>query len=85
VFDQERSVTQSIHNLLLLAQQENDYNTQQFLQWYVDEQREEEAVIRTILDRIKIIGQGGASLYYIDKEVEKINQEVIAEEAAGGE
>jgi len=42
-------------------------------------------VIRTILDRIKIIGQGGASLYYIDKEVEKINQEVIAEEAAGGE
>jgi ferritin len=47
VFDQERSVTQSIHNLLLLAQQENDYNTQQFLQWYVDEQREEEAVIRT--------------------------------------
>lgn len=84
VFDQERSVTQSIHNLLLLAQQENDYNTQQFLQWYVDEQREEEAVIRTILDRIKIIGQGGASLYYIDKEVEKINQEVIAAEAAGG-
>ena len=84
VFDQERSVTQSIHNLLLLAQQENDYNTQQFLQWYVDEQREEEAVIRNILDRIKIIGQGGASLYYIDKEVEKINQEVIAAEAAGG-
>lgn len=84
VFDQERSVTQAIHNLLQLAQQENDYNTQQFLQWYVDEQREEEAVIRTILDRIKIIGQGGASLYYIDKEVEKINQEVVAAEAAEG-
>lgn len=84
VFDQERSVTLSIHNLLQLAQEENDYNTQQFLQWYVDEQREEEAVIRNILDRIKIIGTGGASLYYIDKEVEKINQEVIAAETAEG-
>ncbi len=82
VFDQERSVTQSIHNLLALAQSENDFNTQQFLQWYVDEQREEEAVIRTILDRIKIIGEGGQSLYYIDKEVEKINIQVMAAEAA---
>ncbi len=82
VFEQERFVTQSIHNLLTLAQEENDYNTQQFLQWYVDEQREEEAVIRTILDRIKIIGEGGQSLYYIDKEVDKINMEVVATESA---
>ena len=82
VFEQERSVTLSIHNLLKLAQDENDYNTQHFLQWYVDEQREEEAVIRTILDRIKVIGEGGQSLYYIDKEVDKINIQVIAAESA---
>lgn len=82
VYEQERSVTLSIHNLLKLALEENDYNTQQFLQWYVDEQREEEAVIRTILDRIKVIGEGGQSLYYIDKEVDKINLQVIAAEAA---
>ena len=78
VFDQERSVTASIHSILKLANEENDFNTQQFLQWYVDEQREEEAVIRTIIDRIKIIGEGGQSLYYIDKEVEKINNNIIA-------
>jgi len=82
VFEQERSVTISIHNLLKLALDENDYNTQHFLQWYVDEQREEEAVIRTILDRIKVIGDGGQSLYYIDKEVEKINLQVIAAESS---
>jgi ferritin len=82
VFEQERSVTASIHNMLKLAIEENDYNTQHFLQWYVDEQREEEAVIRTILDRIKVIGEGGQSLYYIDKEVEKINMQVIASETA---
>jgi ferritin len=82
VFEQERSVTSSIHNMLKLAIEENDYNTQHFLQWYVDEQREEEAVIRTILDRIKVIGEGGQSLYYIDKEVEKINNQVVISESA---
>lgn len=82
VFEQERSVTVAIHNLLRLASEEKDYATQQFLQWYVDEQREEEAVIRTILDRIRIIGQGGQSLYFIDKEVDTINNQVITAEAA---
>lgn len=81
VFDQERSVTVAIHNLLKLAIEEGDFNTQHFLQWYVDEQREEEAVIRSVLDRIKIIGEGGQSLYYIDKEVEKINMQVLAAES----
>lgn len=84
VFDQERSVTEAIHKILKLAIEENNYNTQQFLQWYVDEQREEEAVVRTILDRIKIIGEGGQSLYYIDKEIDKINLEILAAEAAKG-
>ena len=81
VFEQERSVTLAIHQLLKLSIEEGDYNTQNFLKWYVDEQREEEAVIRTILDRIKVIGDGGQSLYYIDKEVDKINMDVLASEA----
>ncbi|MBC7885979.1 MAG: ferritin [Saprospiraceae bacterium] len=84
VFEQERSVTAAIHNLLKLSYEENDFNTQNFLQWYVDEQREEEAVIRTILDRIKVIGEGGQSLYYIDKEVDKINIQVVAAEKTVG-
>ncbi len=83
VFEQERSVTASIHSILKLAKEENDFNTQQFLQWYVDEQREEEAVVRSILERIRIIGEGGQSLYYIDKEVERINNEIVAAESAG--
>ncbi len=85
VFEQERSVTAAIHAILKLAKEENDFNTQQFLQWYVDEQREEEAVVRTILDRIKIIGEGGQSLYYIDKEVEKINTSIVVAESDGSE
>jgi len=51
----------------------------------VDEQREEEALMRTILDRIQLIGDGPQSLYFIDKELDAINQQMAAAEAAGGE
>ncbi len=78
---QEMSVTQSIHEIITSTEKLNDYSTQNFLQWYVTEQREEEAVIMKILDKLKLIGQGNLSLYYIDKEVEKINSQIITQES----
>lgn len=83
VYEHEQKVTAAIHDLVELSQQEKDPTTYNFLQWYVDEQREEEALMRTILDRIKLIGEGPQSLYYIDKEVEKINQAELAAEGGG--
>jgi ferritin len=80
VYNHEQKVTQSIHKLIDLANKEDDFTTHHFLQWYVAEQREEEALMRTILDRIKIIGDGPQSLYFIDKEVEAINKETAASE-----
>lgn len=80
VYEHEQKVTASIHDLVRLSQEEKDPTTYNFLQWYVDEQREEEALMRNILDRIKLIGDGPQSLYYIDKEVEKINQQAILSE-----
>ena len=72
----EQMVTKSIHNLLDLANELNDHSTHLFLQWYVEEQREEETLIRSIIDKIRLIGDGGMSLYYIDKEIEDINAAV---------
>lgn len=73
VYAHEQKVTKSIHKLVDLCYEEDDYSTLNFLQWYVEEQREEENLIRTILDQIKLIGDGPQSLYYIDKEVRKFN------------
>ncbi len=81
VYAHEQKVTRSINELVQLASEEKDYSTQTFLQWYVEEQREEEALMRTILDRIELIGEGPQSLYFIDKELEAINKEVAAKEA----
>ena len=73
VFEHEKKVTRSIHQLVELCSKEENSDTFNFLQWYVIEQREEEALMRDILDKINLIGDGPQSLYYIDKEVETIN------------
>lgn len=69
----EQRVTKSINDLVELAMRENDHSTYAFLQWYVNEQREEESLMRTILDKINLIGDGSQSLYFIDKEIDAIN------------
>ena len=69
----EQRVTKSINDLVELARSENDHSTYAFLQWYVTEQREEENLMRTILEKIDLIGEGPQSLYFIDKEIEAIN------------
>ena len=78
----EQNVTKSINELVELAIKEKDHSTYTFLQWYVTEQREEENLMRTILDKIKLIGNGSQSLYFIDKEIESINQAQVAADKA---
>lgn len=85
VYAHEQKVTKSINDLVSLATKESDYSSLAFLQWYVTEQREEEALMRSILDRINLIGGGPQSLYFIDKELETINAATLAAEASGGE
>jgi ferritin len=84
VYSHEQKVTASIDKLIAQCYDEKDHKTLNFLQWYVDEQREEETLMRTILDRINLIGDGPQSLYYIDKEISAINKKQIAEETAAG-
>lgn len=79
VYQHEQKVTHSINELVAQATLENDYSTISFLQWYIEEQREEENLMRTILDKIKLIGDGPMSLYYIDKEIVAINKAELSE------
>ena len=56
----EQKITQSINNLVDCTLQSKDYPTFNFLQWYVSEQHEEEALFRGIVDKIKLIGSNGS-------------------------
>lgn len=81
----EQQVSKSIYKLVALAREESDYIADEFLRWFIDEQREEEVLFMRIMDRIKLIGSGGQSLYYIDKELARAHTEAAAAEAAEGE
>ena len=52
-----------------MAREENDLATFQLMQWFVDEQREEEAQMIEILDKLKLIKDDGVGLYMLDKEL----------------
>jgi ferritin len=81
-YGHEQKVTKSINKIVDLAIAENDHATHNFLQWYVSEQREEETLMRSILDRINLIGDGPQSLYFIDKEIEIVNAQQANAETA---
>jgi len=49
------------------------------MQWYVSEQLEEETLARTILDKLKIIGNDKGGLYQFDKDIETFSVEVEKE------
>lgn len=72
LFDHEVFVSKSINDLVHITLQEKDYATHNFLQWYVSEQIEEEAMARTILDKINLIGDDKGGLYLFDRDIQQI-------------
>jgi len=69
VYLHEVGVTQSIFKLVELAQEERDHATYQFLQWFVEEQVEEEATAKAIVDKLKIIGDHSQGIFMLDREL----------------
>ena len=62
-------VTNSINELVYICLQEKDYTTHNFMQWFVAEQLEEEALARNIMDKIKMIGSDKGGLYLFDRDI----------------
>lgn len=66
--DNEKIVTKSISELAELSVKENDYATRSFLIWFLDEQVGEEATVRTMLDRVKMVENSGEGLLMLDRD-----------------
>jgi ferritin len=67
VLKHEEFVTASINEIVALTLEEKDYNTHNFLQWFVMEQVEEEASARNILDKIRLVGNN--NMYQLDRDI----------------
>lgn len=68
----ELTVTASINNVVDICLNEKDYTTHNFMQWYVSEQMEEEALARSILDKLSLIGNEKGGMYLFDREMLEI-------------
>ena len=79
LLEHELNVTDSINNVVDLCLAEKDYTTHNFMQWYVSEQLEEEALARTILDKLKMIGNDKGGLYMFDRDLDVMVKEMPAE------
>ncbi len=65
----EQSVTAAIHSLVDLAIKEKDYATQGMLQWFVNEQVEEESVAGEIVSKLKMVGGDARGIFMVDREL----------------
>lgn len=69
LLEHELVVTSEINNLVDLCLKEKDYSSHNFLQWYVAEQLEEEALAHAINDKLRLFGDDKSALYFFDRDV----------------
>lgn len=69
--EHEKLVTSKIHDILDDAIEEKCHRTTHFLQWFVEEQIEEETTMNDIVFDLKGIGDNFTGLYLYDKELGK--------------
>jgi len=68
VLKHEEYISESINDLYAICTKEKDFTSANYLQWYINEQIEEESTVRSILDQIKLAGTEKGGLFMMDKE-----------------
>jgi len=67
--EHEQQITRRIHDLYRLSTEENDYASLSMLQWFVDEQVEEEDNVGQVVEMLKLAGEKGTALFMLDRQL----------------
>ncbi len=67
----EKMITSRINHLMAVAVEVKDFASQQYLQWFIAEQVEEEATVNEILDQLKMIKDSPSAMYFLNNEMGK--------------
>lgn len=67
--EHEQKVTAQIHNLMDIAVEEKNYSIISFLNWFIDEQVEEEALFSNLIAKIKRVANSAEGIYMLDNEL----------------
>lgn len=76
VLKHEQFISSSINEIVALCVAEKDYTTQNWIQWFVNEQIEEEANATQILDKLNLLGEG--NLYLFDRDIMSLRGQAAA-------
>lgn len=68
-YKHECKVTEMIANCYEVALAEKDHATASMLKWFIDEQTEEESNALEIIDKLKLVGENGDGIFFLDKEL----------------
>lgn len=79
VLKHEQYITASINEIVGVCMEERDYTTLNWVQWFVDEQIEEEASVKAIIDKLNLVGD--KNLYMFDRDIMSMRSEEGDEEA----
>ncbi|MBQ0052019.1 MAG: ferritin [Treponema sp.] len=69
--EHEEYVTALINTIYAEAVNAHDYRTRNFLEWFISEQREEEAQVQVLIEKYSLFGTEGSGLMLLDKELSK--------------
>lgn len=70
VLKHEEYVTSLINNIVAVAENHKDRATMSYMNWFVDEQVEEESNSHDIISKLKLIGEDKSALYLLDKDLQ---------------
>jgi ferritin len=69
IYEHEKSITSSIMSVAKKAEEECDRTTLNFVDWFIEEQIEEEDAVQNIIKRLELFGDNKVALYLMDKEL----------------
>lgn len=69
VLDHEKFITESINNILTVAEKNRDRATMSYFLWFIDEQVQEEATAQDLIAKLKLIAEDKTALFLLDKDL----------------
>lgn len=75
--ESEMAVTAAINNIVNTARNEKDFRTENFMQWFVQEQIEEEFITRRAVELFDLMGEDKLAIFMIDERIPKIEYQAV--------
>ena len=69
IYEHEKCITRSVMSVAQKAEEECDRTTLNFIDWFIEEQIEEEENVKNIIKRFELFGDDKVALYLMDKEL----------------